>query len=123
MKKSSTDVIEEDSNKPETKTTKSNNNSEDLSLQTFKKDEADIAKKESITTKSKTEKKNIAYTFPAHEETFVMEDKDVDHTKTNHSTKEKGDTNYVQEPKPPQTKKKLIKSPRRVKPVKVCLTT
>ena len=50
-----------------------------------------------------------------------MDDKDVDHAKTNQSTKEKGDKNEVVEPKPPHTKKKLIKSPRRSKPAKVCL--
>ena len=93
---------------------------ENLAIQNDLREEKDSVKNEPVIQKPKTEKKNIAYIFPAHEETFIMEDKDMIHGKTNDAQREKNKKNEDVESKPLNNKKKLSKSPRRAKPVKVC---
>ena len=93
---------------------------EKLAIQNDPRDEIDSAKNKLVIQKPKTEKKNIAYTFPAHEETFIMEDKDVIHIKPNDAQRETYKKNEDVDSKPLNNKKKLSKSPRRAKPVKVC---
>ena len=96
---------------------------EKLAIQNDPRHEKGSAKNESVIQETKTEKKNIAYTFPAHEETFIMEDKDMIHSKTNDAHREKNNKNEDVDSKPLNNKKKLSKSPRRAKPVKVCRLT
>ena len=93
---------------------------ENLAMQNDPREEKASAKNEPVIQKPKTEKKNIAYTFPAHEETFIMEDKDMIQSKTNEPQREMNKKNEDVESKPLNNKKKLSKSPRRAKPVKVC---
>ena len=93
---------------------------EKFAVQNDPRDEIDSAKNKLVIQKPKTEKKNIAYTFPAHEETFIMEDKDMIHSKTNDAQRETNKKNEDIDSKPLNNKKKLSKSPRRAKPVKVC---
>ena len=115
--------MEELSEKKAAQETNENDDSkkvEKLEIQNGSRDEKDFAKKEPVIQKPKTEKKNIAYTFPAHEETFIMEDKDVIHSKTNDAQRETYKKNEDVDSKPLNNKKKLSKSPRRAKPVKVC---
>ena len=96
---------------------------ENLAMQNDPREEKASAKNEPVIQKPKTEKKNIAYTFPAHEETFIMEDKDMIQSKTNEPQREMNKKNEDVESKPLNNKKKLSKSPRRAKPVKVCRYT
>ena len=126
VEKASDETMAELSKKKVAYETNENDNSkkvEKLAIQNDPRDEKDSAKKEPVIQKPKTEKKNIAYTFPAHEETFIMEDKDMIQSKTNMPQREMNKKNEDVESKPLNNKKKLSKSPRRAKPVKVCRYT
>ena len=117
--KTLSETIEDDSKSSNIEKTKTNSNSEGA-IDSVPIDGAKDEKEDTAAQKPKTEKKNIAYTFPAHEETFIMDDKDLEYIRSKDIPKEKSSKTEEIDSKPSHNQKKLIKSPRRAKPVKVC---
>ena len=69
--------------------------------------------------KPQVEKKNTTYYFPSHEETFIKDDRNSNSFKVDDPLKDSAEKTCVLESKPSDKKKKLSKSPRRTKPIKV----
>ena len=101
------------------KTSNARDKVEELSSKTLESHEEGNKQDEEIIAKPDTEKKNIAYTFTVHEETFIMDDKNMISNKVNDSSKGKNDI-INERAKPPRAKKKLSMSPTRAKAIKVC---
>ena len=102
------------------KTSNGRDNVNEVSPKTLETPEEGNKQEEEIVAKPETEKKNIAYTFPVHEETFIMDDKDMISNKVDNFSKGKNDRSNESESKPPRVKKKPILSPKRAKGNKVC---
>ena len=77
-------------------------------------------KEQAIPSKIKIEKESISSSLAAHNDTLIKDDKIVGGNLAEKSLKTRNEEDIVVESKPSHTKKKIARSPRRAKVIKVC---